>query len=304
MRFHERVVRHGSWLSRTVRSHPQGWRHVRRRYLFDLLRYCVPYVAVDTDAGIIFVPTSDRTVGRALFASGYWKEDAAFLSAVELAEARLGRTVLADRVVLEVGANIGSTTLLAARHASRVIAVEPAPDNFRLLRATVAANGIEDVVACVNAAASEASGSAFLHLSEVNSGEHRLSPSGTVRVDCVRLDELVRDLGIDDLGLIWIDAEGHEASVLAGLSGLPFAPPPTVIEFFPRLLGDSVHALIRTVEQRYADVVDLRTGRDISFAAASSQYRDGKTDLLLLPHVEAESVPANGSPRGASQSAL
>ncbi len=47
---------------------------------------------------------------------------------------------------VDIGAHIGRYTLMAARYASKVIAIEPEPSNFSLLRENVALNGFSNVV--------------------------------------------------------------------------------------------------------------------------------------------------------------
>ncbi|MCI4369011.1 MAG: FkbM family methyltransferase, partial [Thermoplasmata archaeon] len=48
--------------------------------------------------------------------------------------------------VVDIGANIGWFTLVAARRAARVYAYEPEPENFRLLSQSVAENQFQNVV--------------------------------------------------------------------------------------------------------------------------------------------------------------
>jgi hypothetical protein len=48
---------------------------------------------------------------------------------------------------IDAGANVGTWSLLAALHAqASVLAIEPAPDTLRVLRANIALNGLEDRV--------------------------------------------------------------------------------------------------------------------------------------------------------------
>src|SRR5438876_3842689 len=54
--------------------------------------------------------------------------------------------VAAGDVVVDVGAHIGRYALRAASKASKVIAVEPDPSNFRLLERNVRLNGFSNVV--------------------------------------------------------------------------------------------------------------------------------------------------------------
>jgi FkbM family methyltransferase len=65
-----------------------------------------------------------------------------------------------DRLIVDVGANIGLFTIYAQRHAarSRVIAIEPFPDTCERLRKHVAENRISDRVTVLNCALMRESG--------------------------------------------------------------------------------------------------------------------------------------------------
>ena len=92
-----------------------GWRVQPK--MKDGLRYVVPYVAVDTSDGLVFLATSDRTISREVFVSGQFEPDH-FFRAIQIAEELVGRSITDGLTVVEVGANIGTTTILAAKIAS------------------------------------------------------------------------------------------------------------------------------------------------------------------------------------------
>jgi FkbM family methyltransferase len=132
-------------------------------------------------------------------------------------------------VVVDVGANVGYMTSLAAVRAGpsgRVIAVEPHPSVFELLRANAASWSRQSELAPIElhrAALSSrdgvgtiVAGPAFAH----NMGLSHLAgegETGSHEVELRRLDELVAGASI---GLLKIDVEGHETEVLRGASSL------------------------------------------------------------------------------------
>src|SRR4051794_40315371 len=130
MPLRERIGRNLRDVYRAAKSGPEARRTVARRYLFDALRQVVPYVALDGPDGFVLLPTSDRTIAKSVFMSGRWQPEG-LLRAVDLAKRHTGRDPLDGQVFLDVGANIGTTTLQAARLGASVIAFEPAPENFR-----------------------------------------------------------------------------------------------------------------------------------------------------------------------------
>src|SRR5207253_634195 len=83
--------------------------------------------------------------------------------------------------------------------------------------------------------------------------------SGLVTVACRRLDSIVSEhgLAIDDIGLIWIDAQGHEAQVLSGATAAMEAGVPTVLEYTPSALDatQALSTLEEVVRGSYSTVV-------------------------------------------------
>jgi len=69
-----------------------------------------------------------------------------------------------DRVIIDIGANIGLFTLYAAREApeARIISIEPFPDTCQRLRNLVETNRLTDRVTILNCAVSGSSGTAAM----------------------------------------------------------------------------------------------------------------------------------------------
>lgn len=144
-------------------------------------------------------------------------------------------------VVVDIGANIGYYTLLAARAVGatgQVYAFEPEPENFSLLVKNLRLNGYAHVQA-QNAAVSDATGTLKLFVSSENKGDHRVydagnekRPSVTVRV--FRLDDYFAD-DIPQIDLLKMDIQGAEGRALEGMRGVLLSRPPRAIltEFWP-----------------------------------------------------------------------
>lgn len=124
-------------------------------------------------------------------------------------------TIRPDDLFVDVGANIGSYTLLAsAVCGSRTIACEPAPESIEALRRNIAINGIEELVEIHETAVGAAIGRARLTVG-LGSGNYIVAEdsSNTREVSLIPLDAI---LGNRSPALIKIDAEGYEMEVLAG----------------------------------------------------------------------------------------
>jgi len=107
----------------------------------------------------------------------------------ETKELQLLRSIIKEGdTVIDVGANIGFYTLLfrsIVGKKGRVIAFEPEPKNFSLLKKTIDTNKFENVITYQIAVGSKNSIVKLL-LSE-DSGQHQISNVGHIDVDCVRL---------------------------------------------------------------------------------------------------------------------
>ena len=133
-------------------------------------------------------------------------------------------------VVLDIGANIGYFTLLAAVLAGdkgMVLAVEPDPHNFSLLERNIASNQ-KQTVALYPCALGAQAGAADLYRSpDQNFGDHRLYNSsggdsdtrmeGVVEVPVRTGDELVTSATSAPIDFIKMDVQGYECYVLRGL---------------------------------------------------------------------------------------
>lgn len=114
-------------------------------------------------------------------------------------------------VILDVGANIGNHTLYFWRNLefNKIIAFEPVPENFELLKKNVA--GLADVM-IRREAVGDGSVDVMMTKNWTNMGACEVSPSGDVAVHQIKLDDLL----VDPVTLIKIDVEWYEPFVLLG----------------------------------------------------------------------------------------
>ncbi len=135
------------------------------------------------------------------------------------------------QIVLDVGAHIGAFALRASKFvgpSGLVIAIEPEPENFRLLVDNCALNHAVNIRP-YNIALSSSPGTRKLRVygrgrTMIHSIEDGGPPDepqhGTgyrsVEVDCETLDSLSHRLGLKKIDVIKIDVEGHEISLLEG----------------------------------------------------------------------------------------
>ncbi len=150
------------------------------------------------------------------------------------------RRFVADKVVCDVGANIGNHTLAFADVASRVIALEPNPLIYELLKLNCRDR---PNITPLRLAASDRAGTARAAAPPTNYGESRITDTPqegelSLTFDLVRLDD-VPELAAERVGLIKIDVEGHEANVLRGAQRLLRRDHPlVVIEQHPDVIAN------------------------------------------------------------------
>lgn len=122
---------------------------------------------------------------------------------------------------MDVGANVGYHTGVmtrAVRPTGRVVAIEPAPVSFALLRRTLDANSWPQVVP-VQVAAGASSGQLSLQLDPLNWGNHsfvRKRRGSEVLVPVDTLKALLPEQLPSPVRLVKMDVQGWEGHVLAG----------------------------------------------------------------------------------------
>jgi FkbM family methyltransferase len=242
---------------------------VERLGFFDRAAPTHPFLDVSTPHGDFRVSATDASIGRSLYAKRDRPEFRVLRRAVARIERELGPEALGGAIV-DVGANIGTTTIPALRtHGfASAVACEPLEGNYALLRENIARNGLDDRVTTVPNAVSDRSGTAQLTQNPGFDGHGWIAPPApdapAVEVELVTIDGLV-DRGIIDperTALLWIDTEGHEGHVLRGASRLTERGVPVVLELHPAGMvehGDP-DALFEGA-RRYSHFVDVRHRR-------------------------------------------
>ena len=127
------------------------------------------------------------------------------------------------RTIVDIGANIGVFSLYAARrwHQARILAFEPAPDNFHWLEKNAQLSSAWQIT-CRPVAVAGKSGQADFYLKE-ESGWHSLIGDGaksSITVQTTTLDAVLDETGATAIDLLKLDCEGAEYNVLSGRESL------------------------------------------------------------------------------------
>ncbi len=175
---------------------------------------------------------------------------------------RFRRILRQGMTVVDVGANIGYFTLLAASlvgRKGRVIAIEPHPTNFSILSEVVRTNGLGQVQPLAFGLGDVKS------RAEISMADQALFPNRTASmvppksdtsfsVEVRTLDDCVSEWGIETIDLLKIDVDGFESKIIAGAKrSLENGTIKNVIvefnEFWLRTTGGSPDMLRAAIEQ-------------------------------------------------------
>jgi len=184
---------------------------------------------------------------------------------------RAQRLVQPGMHILDVGANFGYFTVLFAQLVGprgHVWAFEPSRHYRDRLRGHLEANHLEDRVTVVPYGLSDREESARLHIGECSATLHPMDnhPVGhEERVELRRLDDVARELNIDEVDLIKVDIDGHEPAFLRGAQELiRVRRPIMIVEFYQGNLdqaGGDVRQQKRMLEALGYELRSDRTGR-------------------------------------------
>lgn len=117
---------------------------------------------------------------------------------------------------IDLGANIGAFSILAAKHGSKVVAVEPEPHNILALEKNIELNNMSDLITVAPVGVSNFNGTASI--GDGGGGASiKDSPEGSI-VNIITLDELFLQYDIDKVNVLKIDVEGSETEIILGAS--------------------------------------------------------------------------------------
>jgi FkbM family methyltransferase len=214
-----------------------------RSVVFDTYAKRQALVLCTSNEEHFIVHSNDRAIGAELYRQGAYdfeKMDAAMAALREV------RPDAAPKAIVDVGANIGVICIpaLLRGYFEHAVAIEPDPNNARLLRANVSLNGLDKRIDVIEAAAGSTEGQTLeLELCTHNFGDHRIRISSddgaldeagrkVVNVPSSTIDALCSNL-LDEDVLLWMDTQGFEGFVLQGSRKFLDRRVPLVLEFWP-----------------------------------------------------------------------
>ena len=120
-----------------------------------------------------------------------------------------------DDLFLDIGANVGSYTLLASSSGAKVVAVEPVPSTFNHLQMNVLLNRFQSTVRLMNIGLADSVGE-LRFTNSLDTMNHVLADGELGPYVSVAVDTVDNVVGASVPTVIKIDVEGYETAVLAG----------------------------------------------------------------------------------------
>jgi len=125
-----------------------------------------------------------------------------------------------EEVFIDLGAGIGKYSIIIGNmmgNKGKVIAIEPEPKNFKILKKNIELNSLTNVIP-INLACSKNEEKHFFYLDNKGVQGHSLIKRTKIKkiIKTKRLDNVLKDLKIKKVDLMKIDVEGAEADVLEG----------------------------------------------------------------------------------------
>jgi len=152
----------------------------------------------------------------------YCDLDSIYLVAAEFLRGETSRYISpTDRVFLDIGAHYGFVSARIASsvsRSSRIIAIEPHPKNYRVLKSNIELNQLINVTS-FNFAVANFTGTSRMAAHDNVSARYKLVDEGSateslLEVQCYLLQDVFEQLGIDRVDLAKLDIEGQELRVL------------------------------------------------------------------------------------------
>jgi len=201
--------------------------------------------------------------------------------------------------VLDVGANIGYTSMVFARaidQGYRVYAFEPEEFNFSLLARCAQSRQTKDRIVPVQSAAGAEDGTIELWYNPHHHGDHRVMtsqfrktgvPSGGVSVRITKIDTFVARNGpLSPISFIKVDVQGYEFPVCQGMEQTLLENPNAVLalEYAPEAmseLGFEPAAMLQWLEQRGFRAYTLSRNGRLQPGVPRDFSKAGYVDLLF-----------------------
>lgn len=191
-------------------------------------------------------------------------------------------------IILDIGANIGSTSLFYAslNSKARILAFEPYPDTVKKLVDNIQRNEFKNIRVYGIGLGEKSSKQIIAEYDEHNSGMNRIvvttsAPHALVQIDT--LDSRMKELNIDKIDFIKIDVEGYEYFVLEGGKQIITQSKPTMLievdDNYLRANGKSAKELILLLQSM--GYTTIYNAEDIQCIGPNADFDNCHFDIIV-----------------------
>ena len=227
---------------------PQGGGQLAYRILhFKTARQFNYFTSCTTANGLHYVATSkdEAILGQMYINRQNYSADT--IEAFYLLTKNFYNVDDSEGIFLDIGANIGTTGIYFLKKFApnlKLLAFEPDPENFKLLRANLILNDLYEKTTVENYGLGNVESEQTMYRMPNNPGSNGmytnffLDDAPVEKVKIISLDKyfVEKNISPKDVKYIWIDTEGFEPQVLLGMKNiLTENPAPIFMEFRPGL---------------------------------------------------------------------
>lgn len=194
-----------------------------------------------------------------------------------------------DKVLFDVGANVGSYTLTLARSARHIYSFEASPSNAAILRKFVEHSGLSNIEV-VNKAVSDVPGQTITLFTSPDTGGNNSQfynyGKGSETATTITLDQFAADNKIGRVDVIKMDIEGGELRAFRGAERILRECHPLLLVEFNALVtapaGWKSSELYDLIRSHGYSAYELRRGKLVRFDDSGMSASDFYANLIFL----------------------
>lgn len=238
-----------------------------------------PYIIEREVAGEVFPFYIGSPTGKSWYGS---KKD----EAIEMRFVR-NELIKSGMTVAECGAHHGAQSILLSRWVGKdgkVLAIEPIPENVKILKKNIELNQLENVTLIDKAVGSN---NGYISMKSDSNGMVSVLGHGpTIKVECATLDRISQDLNVVP-SLLKIDVEGFEYQLLEGCKAILSHRPCIFLEVHPLTLpryGNTYEDLWNFINPNVYDIFIQSDDLEEPSPYSPSEVPRGRVHLFFRPH--------------------
>ncbi len=170
-------------------------------------------------------------------------------------------------VVIDIGANIGSFSILTGKDGTLVYAYEPMKNTYNLLKKNVELNNLQNNVRIFNLGVADKTGSKKLYLNNKGGSAYNsmyIKQKKFTTINCISLDDVFKNNNISKCDLIKIDVEGAEYEIFYNASSITLDKINEIRMEYHNVNGNNIEELLTYLQKYNFEVIKRRDDSNFS----------------------------------------